>query len=141
MWYHSWGQVNAGQSGALQKDQDDFGSTLAFYTEEVLGITDRFKAVVGARWAKDGRELEDRFLSDGDQTDQRDYEAFQPKFGFLYDLPSVSGQLFANASRMYEAPLLLEVNSLSGPGFIDLSPQNAWQFELGTRGRSGGVPR
>lgn len=132
---------DAGQSGALQKDQDDFGSTLAFYTEEVLGITDRFKAVVGARWAKDGRELEDRFLSDGDQTDQRDYEAFQPKFGFLYDLPSVSGQLFANASRMYEAPLLLEVNSLSGPGFIDLSPQNAWQFELGTRGRSGGVPR
>jgi iron complex outermembrane receptor protein len=50
----------------------------------------------------------------------------------------VAGQLFANASRMYEPPLLLEVNSFSVPGFIDLSAQHAWQFEIGTRGRSGG---
>jgi iron complex outermembrane receptor protein len=130
---------DAGESGALQKDQDDRASTIALYAEEVFGFTDRLSGVVGLRWARDTRELEDRFLSDGDQTDERDYDAFQPKFGMLYELPSVSGQIFANASRMYEAPLLLEVNSLSGPGFIDLGAQDAWQFEVGTRGRRQGL--
>ncbi len=127
-----------GLPGALAKDQDEFATAVAIYAEEVLGLTDRLKAVVGARWARDGRELDDFFLSDGDQTDERVYEAFQPKVGVLYDLPAVSGQLFANASRMYEPPLMLEVNSLSGPGFIDLAAQDAWQFEIGARGGSGG---
>lgn len=127
-----------GTSGALAKDQDDFAGTLAVYAEEVLDVTDRFKAVVGARWARDVRRLEDFFPSDGDQTDERHYEAFQPKFGVLYEVPSVAGQLFANASRMYEPPLLLEINSLTLPGFVDLSAQRAWQFEVGSRGRSGG---
>jgi iron complex outermembrane receptor protein len=130
--------VNAGgTSGALAKDQDDIAGTVAVYAEEVFGLTDRAKVVAGARWARDRRELVDRFLSDGDQTDERTYEAFQPKLGMLYELPSVSGQIFANASRMYEPPLMLEVNSLAGPGFIDLSAQRAWQFEIGTRGSSG----
>ena len=128
-----------GESGPPAKDQDDIASTLAFYAEEVIGLTDRLRAVAGARWARDGRELEDRFLSDGDQTDERTYAAFQPKVGLLYELPAVSGQLFANASHMYEPPLMLEVNSLAGPGFVDLSAQKAWQFEIGTRGRSGGL--
>jgi iron complex outermembrane receptor protein len=128
-----------GQSGALAKDQDDLASTFAFYGEEVLGLSDRLDAVIGARWARDGRELQDRFLSDGDQTDERTYEAFQPKVGLLYELPAVSGQLFANVSHMYEPPLMIEVNSLAGPGFVDLDAQTAWQFEIGTRGSRGGV--
>jgi iron complex outermembrane recepter protein len=128
----------AGQPGALAKDQNDLAGTLAVYGEEVLGITERLKVVLGARWARDSRRLQDSFLSDGDQTDERDYEAFQPKLGVLYELPSVAGQLFANASRMYEPPLLLEVNSLAGPGFVDLGAQHAWQFEIGSRGRSSG---
>jgi iron complex outermembrane receptor protein len=128
-----------GQSGALAKDQNEVATTIAIYAEEVLGLSDRLKAVVGARWARDGRELDDRFLNDGDQTDTRHYEAFQPKVGLLYDLPAVSVQLFANASRMYEPPLMIEVNSFAVPGFIDLEPQNAWQFEIGTRGGTGSL--
>jgi iron complex outermembrane recepter protein len=59
--------------------------------------------------------------------------------GMLYDLPAVDGQLFANASRSFEPPLLLELNSLTLPGFVDLDAQDAWQLEVGTRGRSGPV--
>jgi iron complex outermembrane receptor protein len=51
----------------------------------------------------------------------------------------VGGQLFANASRSYEPPLLLELNSLSVPGFVDVRAQDAWQFEVGTRGHRGGA--
>lgn len=39
-------------------------------------------------------------------------------------------------SRSFEPPLLLELNSFSVPGFVDLGAQDAWQFELGTRGRT-----
>ena len=45
--------------------------------------------------------------------------------------------MFGNASRIYEPPLLLELNSLTVPGFVDLDAQDAWQFEIGTRGRKG----
>ena len=128
-----------GESGALAKHQNDMASTLAIYAEEVIGIAGPLKGVLGLRWAQDGRELEDHFLTDGDQTDSQDFEAVQPKLGLLYELPSVSGELFANASRMYEPPLLLELNSFTLPGFVDLEPQHAWQFEVGSRGRAGGV--
>jgi iron complex outermembrane receptor protein len=57
----------------------------------------------------------------------------------LYSLPGIQGQVYANASRSYEPPLLLELNSLTVPGFIDLEGQDAWQFELGVRGRSGAL--
>lgn len=132
-------QNSGGQPGALAKDQDDFAAALAVYGEEVIGVTERLKAVLGARWARDTRRIEDFFPSDGDQSDERSYAAFQPKVGMLYELPSLAGQLFANASRMYEPPLLLEMNSLTVPGFVDLRAQHAWQLEIGTRGRSGGL--
>jgi iron complex outermembrane recepter protein len=60
-----------------------------------------------------------------------------PKVGAVYQLPGISGELFSNISRSYEPPLLLELNSLTVPGFIQLAPQDAWQFELGARGRHG----
>jgi iron complex outermembrane recepter protein len=40
-----------------------------------------------------------------------------------------------NASRSFEPPLLLELNSLTVPGYIPLEGQSAWQYELGGRGR------
>ncbi len=61
-----------------------------------------------------------------------------PKVDLLFELPGVNGQVFLNASRSFEPPLLLELNSLTVPGFIDLEAQDAWQFEAGTRGSLAG---
>ena len=61
-----------------------------------------------------------------------------PRVGFTYSLPR-NTQIFANASRTFEPPLLLELNSLALPGFIDLKGQSAWQYELGARGRKFGL--
>ena len=55
----------------------------------------------------------------------------------LYSVPSVDGQVYANVSRSFEPPLLLELNSLTVPGFIDIDGQDAWQFEIGFRGHTG----
>lgn len=130
---------NAGQHGALTKNQHDRVKSLALYGEDVLSLTSRLSAVVGLRAERATRETEDFFLSDGDQSDKRIYKPVSPKVGLLYSLAPGGTQLFANASRSYEPPLLLELNSLTVPGFIQLDAQSAWQYEVGARGQDIGL--
>lgn len=140
----AWGRIDnrnfenvGGESGELRKDQDDTAIGLAFYAEDAIALTDAFTATVGLRYDRAVREVEDDFLDDGDQSDRRVFSAWQPRLGALLELDDRGTQLFANASRSFEPPLLLELNSLAVPGFIELEPQDAWQFEVGTRGRRG----
>jgi len=127
-----------GEHGALTKNQKDRVATSAVYLEDVLNLTPKFAAVVGARAENTTRRTKDFFLSNGDQSDKRTFDPVTPRVGFTYALPS-SSQLFANVSRTYEPPLLLELNSLAIPGFIKLDGQSAWQYELGARGRRFGL--
>ncbi len=124
-----------GEHGALTKNQHDRVKSLALYGEDVLSLSAKLSAVVGLRAERTTRETEDFFLSDGDQSDMRVYKPVSPKVGLIYS-PAVGTQLFANASKSFEPPLLLELNSLTVPGFISLKGQSAWQYELGARGRN-----
>jgi iron complex outermembrane recepter protein len=127
----------SGESGELAKDQRDEAGGVAVYLEDVFSLSPRLSAVAGLRYDRSRRAVEDAFLADGDQSDERTFEAVQPKIGFLVEVPEIGGQVFGNASRIYEPPLLLELNSFTVPGFVDLGAQDAWQLEVGTRGRSG----
>jgi iron complex outermembrane recepter protein len=129
----------AGQHGALRKNQKDQAVGLAGYGENSIAITDRLTGVVGMRLDHAIRKSRDFYLDDGDQSDHRVFDALLPKLGMLYALPAVGGQVYANLSRSYEPPLLLELNSLTVPGFIPLDAQDAWQMELGVRGAARGV--
>ncbi len=126
-----------GEHGAPTKDQREEVNALALYAEDQLALSPRLTAVLGVRYDHSTRSAEDFFLSNGDQSDERTFDAVLPKVGALYRLGDGDATLFANASRSFEPPLLLELNSLTVPGFIDLRGQDAWQFELGSRGRSG----
>ncbi len=132
-------QNNAGKHGALTKDQRDRAISYAVYAEDVLALTRRFSAVIAIRAERAVRETKDYFLSNGDQSDRRTYSPINPKLGFIYSLGSDIAQLFGNASRSFEPPLLLELNSLTTPGYIPLEGQSAWQYELGGRGRRLGL--
>ncbi|HJP85361.1 MAG TPA: TonB-dependent receptor [Gemmatimonadaceae bacterium] len=129
----------AGQHGALTKDQRDRAENYAVYAEDVVSLTRRFSAVLGVRADHAIRETRDFFLSNGDQSDRRTYNPVSPKIGFIYSLGSDVAQIFGNASRSFEPPLLLELNSLTVPGYIPLDGQSAWQYELGGRGRRLGL--
>ncbi|HJU86866.1 MAG TPA: TonB-dependent receptor, partial [Gemmatimonadota bacterium] len=126
-----------GEKGALAKEQRDEAGGVAVYFEDAFSITPRVSAIAGARYDRSRRAIEDAFLADGDQTDERIYESLLPRAGVILELPEIGGQVFANASGIQEPPLLLELNSLTVPGFVDLEAQTAWQFEIGTRGRAG----
>ncbi|HWN19820.1 MAG TPA: TonB-dependent receptor [Gemmatimonadales bacterium] len=129
----------AGEHGDLQKDQKDEAVGLALYAENALALTSKLTAVAGFRLDHAIRKSQDHFLSDGDQSDHREFNPLLPKVGMLYAVPKLQGQVYANVSRSFEPPLLLELNSQTVPGFIDLAGQDAWQFELGFRGRSGAI--
>jgi len=130
---------DAGEHGTLTKDQHDRVKTFALYMEDVLSLTPRLSAVLGIRGERATRETEDFFLSNGDQSDKRVYKPVSPKVGLLYSFAPDGAQLFANASRSFEPPLLLELNSLAVPGFVALEGQSAWQYEVGARGRTIGL--
>jgi iron complex outermembrane receptor protein len=132
-------QNNQGKHGGLTKDQRDRAKSFALYMEDVLSLTPQFSAVLGLRAERATRETKDFFLSDGDQSDKRAYNPVSPIAGFIYSLRSGVAQIFGNASRSFEPPLLLELNSLTVPGYIQLDGQSAWQYELGTRGSQIGL--
>jgi iron complex outermembrane receptor protein len=125
-----------GEHGTLRKNQKDKVNGHAVYLENALSVTPRLTVIGGFRYDYSIRRATDHLLADGDQSDRRTFSSLMPRAGALYELTG-DVRLFANVSRAYEPPLLLELNSLSVPGFIDLRGQDAWQFELGTRGQHG----
>jgi iron complex outermembrane recepter protein len=122
-----------GQRGARTALFDTVAQNYGLYVENQLDLTSLFTLVTGGRadWAT--RRFEDQILSDGDRSDRKEYSSFSPKLGFVWRAQE-DIQIFANVSRSYEAPLILELSSFGAPGFLDLKAQDTWQFEVGTRG-------
>ena len=126
-------------TASSEKDQKDKAVGLALYGENALAADAAADRRAGVRSTTPSGRAHDVFLADGDQSDHRVFNAVLPKLGLLYALPTFGGQVYGNVSRSSEPPLLLELNSLSVPGFIDLRAQDAWQIELGVRGGARGI--
>ena len=128
-----------GKHGALTRDEQDYVTTVAAYAENALSVTPKLMLTGGARFDYSTRTVKDHFVSNGDQSDDRTYSPLTPRVGLVYTI-SHGSQLFANASRTVEPPLLLELSSFGNAGgFIDLRAQDAWQYETGARGEHAGV--
>jgi len=124
-----------GHRGALIHNQINIATNVGAYAQEEFDVTPTFTGVLGGRAQYAVREVRDRFMIDGNQSDSEDFFSFVPKVGFVWKV-APTAQIFANASKSYEPPLMLE---LTAPGQIggdlsQLKAQKAWQFEVGTRG-------
>lgn len=126
-----------GEPGALVADFATESQAHALYVEAELALTDRLSLLVGGRFESARREYDDRFLEDGDGSDRRTYDAVSPRVGFVWAATDAV-EVFGNASRAYEPPLMLELNGFGAPGFLPLEAQDAWQYEVGGRGRAFG---
>jgi iron complex outermembrane receptor protein len=127
--------VNSGGAhGAPTRDELDRVTTNAAYAEDALTVGRALTFTLGGRVDRSFRSVTDRFLSDGNQSDRQTFTPLTPRFGVLWSSRS-GDQLFANASRTVEPPLLLELTSFgNGGGFNDVRAQGAWQYEVGARG-------
>jgi len=126
---------NGGKRGAVAALFSTEARNYGFYFENQLDVTSTFTFVAGGRTDRAERNFVDRFLADGNRSDKLVFNAFSPKLGFVWR-PVEAAQVFANVSRSYEPPLMLELTSFGFvPGFLDLKAQDTWQIELGTRGQ------
>ncbi|MBK8466088.1 MAG: TonB-dependent receptor [Chloracidobacterium sp.] len=125
---------NFGVQGEQAAHFDSLATNYGIYFENQYDITSNFTLVTGGRVDFSKRRLTDLFLSDGNQSDKRTYNSFTPKVGFVFRAKE-NAQIFANVSRSYEPPLLLELTSFGFvSGFLPLEAQDTWQVEVGTRG-------
>jgi iron complex outermembrane receptor protein len=127
----------AGERGPLVGEFGADSENLGAYLEAEIRLAEDFTLVGGTRWDRAERRFEDRFESDGDRSDELTFDALSPKLGLRWR--AADGiEVFANASRAYEPPLILELASFGAPGFLPLRAQDARQLEIGTRGSAAG---
>lgn len=101
------------------------------FAEYQYRLTPDFALIAGAQVAYADRRVEVAF---GGSSGGRDYAAFSPRVGLLYDIRP-DWQLFGNVSRSFEPPPLSELSSSFIPvDPSDIEAQKAWTIELGTRG-------
>jgi iron complex outermembrane receptor protein len=115
----NFANIGGANRRAKTKNQLNKATNIGLYFEEQFDITPVFTLVGGGRLQYSRRSVDDRFLANGDASDSVDYVSFTPVMGFVWKVvPSV--QIYGNASRSYEPPLILE---LTAPGQIggDLS--------------------
>lgn len=117
------------------KDDRNEATNVGLYGEEQFLLTDGLTLLLGGRlqWAE--RSVRSKLDVPSGLTGTVDFVDLTPRFGLLWQATPLI-QLYANANNAVEPPLLLE---LTAPGNLDgsvddLKAQDAWQFEIGTRG-------
>ena len=92
------------------------------------------RAILGAQAVEAKRRLNDRFLSNGDNSVDQTYRRVSPRLGVLHE-PAKGVQVYGNISGSYEPPTFGEL--AGGPNVTPVDAQRATTFEVGTRGQSG----
>jgi len=142
---HYFGGVNrartfnnvGGSRGALASDADQRSENIELYAENSHYVMPAVAVVTGVQGSFSERNLEDRFLSDGDNSGSRNFYAVNPKVGLRWDY-APGQQLFGNLSMAKEAPPFSELDpASSGPGLFPLKAQKSTTLEIGTRGQRG----
>ena len=120
--------------GALQSSSLDKSENASAYIENSFFFLPSVAFVAGTQFLHATRERTDRFLSNGDQSGQTEFDVWSPKVGLLWNVDP-TWQVFANISRSAEVPSFGEGSNSKGISFADLKEQIATTYELGTRGR------
>jgi iron complex outermembrane receptor protein len=133
-----WGQTQddrflnrGGARGRRTAQSHQTAANYALFMENQHYVLHQLALVTGLQLTRSERELEDRFLADGDAGFDMAYEAVSPKLGLRYEFDRHT-QVFANVSRSFEPPSFGE---LSGAQLVNvLAEQSATSFEIGSRG-------
>ncbi|HET7155634.1 MAG TPA: TonB-dependent receptor [Hyphomicrobiaceae bacterium] len=120
--------------GALQSSSRDKSENTSAYIENSFFFLPSVAFVAGTQFLHATRERTDRFLSNGDQSGQTEFDVWSPKIGLLWNIDP-TWQVYANVSRSAEVPSFGEGSNSKGIVFTDLKEQIATTYELGTRGR------
>ncbi|MBV2123182.1 MAG: TonB-dependent receptor [Candidatus Thiodiazotropha sp. (ex Ctena orbiculata)] len=120
--------------GTKIQDQDEQVDNIGFYLQNEYSINETMELTLGGRYDRLDFEVEDDFLSNGDDSGDRSFSKFSPTLGFRYT-PRQDVNLYANLSRSFESPTAVELRDPDGAGFNqELEPQIATGYEIGVKG-------
>ena len=132
----NYGNDGGRRNGLSEIVDHDSGSLEAFVVDR-WALGDRWTLVYGGQWVGAGRDVRTIDAASGAvRNPQQDYSGFNPRLGAIYAL-SDSSELFASASRLFEAPTTFEMEDDVRGGNATLDPMEGDVFEIGVRGNAG----
>jgi iron complex outermembrane receptor protein len=118
----------------LMTDVDNNADSLELFLVDNWQLTENWTAVLGVQVVNGSREVSNISVPSGSQYNPRgDYDSVNPRLGLIYKL-SPDVELFANLSKLYEAPTLYELEDDACACGDTLDAMHGTVFELGTRG-------
>lgn len=129
-----------GAQGPLDLEQDEevinFGSFLAAEWTPA----DQLSFSAALRYDEVRYDVDDDFLSDGDDSGERSFREASPMLGLLWE-PREELTFYANWTTSFETPTTTELDNPAGGGFNSaLGSQTAESVEIGLRGRLRDAP-
>jgi iron complex outermembrane receptor protein len=139
--YENFAGTQLGVKGALRRDEEDVVSNVDPYlqTEWQSGA---WRLTAGVRHSRIKVEVDDRFLSNGNDSGDLTFSRTTPVLGALYKLtPDLN--IYASAARGFETPTLNELfySGTAGGFNYQLRPARSTNLEVGTKFRLTGNTR
>lgn len=124
-----------GVRGDLRRDEIDTLSSIDPYIQANYD-TGKWTFSGGLRHSRVEFEVDDKFLSNGDDSGEQTYSRTTPTVGVLYRATE-NVHLYASAGTGFETPTFGEVSYSSGTGTLNLGlkPSKSEQFEVGVKAR------
>jgi iron complex outermembrane receptor protein len=113
-------------------------TNVAVFAQGDLALTDRFNLSLGTRFDRLRLSVDDRRVSDGDDSGSRTYREFSGFAGMSFRL-APRQQVYATVGTAFESPTFTEFANPDGSGGFnpDIGPQQAFNREVGARGGLG----
>ncbi|MDT8429168.1 MAG: TonB-dependent receptor [Pseudomonadales bacterium] len=130
---------NAGVQGAKVFDQLEEADSLGVYFRNETNLTDRLILSFGGRYDNLDLSVNDRYIANGDQSGDLDFDEFSPSIGLMWNL-SPALNLYTNFATSFETPTFTELGSpaqdlnVNLGGFNNVNAQEADSFEIGAKG-------
>lgn len=124
--------------GKLRFHQDEEVTSVGPFVRDEFYLRENLQLSFGLRYDSIRFSVDDRFLSDGNESGARTMDQLSPMGGVLYS-PWSFLHLYANVSTAFQVPTTTEfANPNEGGGFNpDINPQKAINYEVGARGTVG----
>jgi len=126
-----------GVKGALSSDQKEEVTRFGFFAQEELKLPYNFELTGGVRYERIHFEVDDNFLSNGDDSGTFSYNEWSFT-GALQWVPVPAANPFVRVSTSFDTPTTTSLGNPAGTGLNqDLRAQTAISYELGIKGQFG----
>ena len=121
---------DSGKLGSMSFDQQEKVSSSGLFVQSRYDMGN-FSISSGIRYDEVKFDITDRFLSNGDDSGEIEFDAVSPSFGLNYVMDN--GSIFASISSSFETPTTTELANPDTSGGFNalLKPQEANNIEIG----------